>query len=329
MRARLAVEWRMASARSLSRLISAPCRAASLARRSSSLARALEVLAVGALVLDELALIEVEDARDRLVEELEVVADDEEGAPVAAEEPHEPRLGVGVEVVGRLVEEEDVAAGEQDAGELDPPSLAAGEDVDGKVHAVGGEAEAGADPSDLGLGRVAAVGLVVLLGLGVAGDVAVRGILLEAEAQLLDALRLFVEPPSAEDVAEGGGVDAAAPGAGLLEEVPEGALAQNGAAVGRALAGDDLQHARLAGAVAADEPDRVTGADGEGRLVEGEAATDLDAEVAGLEHAPLWVVEGGPLKPVSVAVGGLGASTPVVVAVCAPCPRLLGTAATL
>ena len=43
---------------------------------------------------------------------------------VGAQEAHEPVLGVAVEVVGGLVEQQDVAAGEEDAGQLDPPPLA-------------------------------------------------------------------------------------------------------------------------------------------------------------------------------------------------------------
>ena len=68
--------------------------------------------------------VEVEHARDRLVEQVEVVADDEQRAAVVAQEPEQPLLGVDVEVVRRLVEQQHVAAGEQDPGQLDPPPLA-------------------------------------------------------------------------------------------------------------------------------------------------------------------------------------------------------------
>ena len=86
--------------------------------------------------------VEVEHAGDGLVEQVEVVADHQERAPVAAEELHQPRLGVGVEVVRGLVEQQHVAAGEQDAGQLDPAALAAGEHRHRQVEAVGAEAEA-------------------------------------------------------------------------------------------------------------------------------------------------------------------------------------------
>ena len=86
--------------------------------------------------------LEVEHAGDGLVEQVEVVADDEQRAAVAAQELHQPRLGVGVEVVGRLVEQEHVAAGEEDAGQLDPAALAARQHAERQVEPVGAEPEA-------------------------------------------------------------------------------------------------------------------------------------------------------------------------------------------
>ena len=58
-------------------------------------------------------------AGDRLVEQVEVVAHDEQRAAVRAQELEQPVAGVGVEVVGGLVEEEQVAAAEEDAHELE------------------------------------------------------------------------------------------------------------------------------------------------------------------------------------------------------------------
>ena len=124
MRARLAVWWRIESAR-----VREPFDLGLLAVGHLGLAHlvggpGLAVLGVGALVLDERALVEVQDPGDGLVQQLDVVADHEQGAPVGAQETHEPVLGVAVEVVGGFVEQEDVAAGEEDAGELDPAAFA-------------------------------------------------------------------------------------------------------------------------------------------------------------------------------------------------------------
>ena len=70
------------------------------------------VLAVRALVLDQLAdcvlgrTIEVQHTGDRLVEQVEVVADHQQRTAVGAQELQQPHLGVDVEVVGRLVEQQ-------------------------------------------------------------------------------------------------------------------------------------------------------------------------------------------------------------------------------
>ena len=76
-------------------------------------------------------------AGDGLVEQVEVVADDQQRAAVLAHEVEQPGLGVDVEVVGGLVEQQQVAAGEQDARQLDAATLATAEHADGQVHAVG------------------------------------------------------------------------------------------------------------------------------------------------------------------------------------------------
>ena len=82
-----------------------------------------------------------------------------------------------------------------------------------------------------------------------------------------------------------GGIDATPLRPGLLGEVPEGAFDMDETGCGRALAAEHLEHARLAGAVAADEADLLPGADSEGRLDESEASANFHAEAAGLEHA--------------------------------------------
>ena len=158
-----------------------------------------EVLAVGALVLLDRAdaglvvALEVEHAGDGLVEQVEVVADHEQRAPVGAHEAEQPVLGVAVEVVGGLVEEQHVAAGEQDAGDLDPSPLAARQRADRLVEAVGFEAEPGGDAADLALGRVAALEAEPLLGAGEPVHGALGRVLLHLEAQLLDAHHRLVE----------------------------------------------------------------------------------------------------------------------------------------
>ena len=112
------------------------------AARSSSRARAarywLYVPLYSTSCADGLLLrpVEVQHAGDRLVEQVEVVADHQQRAAVGAQELQQPHLGVDVEVVGRLVEQQHVAAGEQDAGQLDAAALATAEHADRQLHPV-------------------------------------------------------------------------------------------------------------------------------------------------------------------------------------------------
>ena len=99
------------------------------------------------------------------------MAHHEQRAAVLLQEPDEPLLGVVVEVVGRLVEEQELAAREQDAGELDPAPLTTGQRVDREVEPALGEPEPGRDASHLGLRRVPTGVAEFLFGAGELGDV--------------------------------------------------------------------------------------------------------------------------------------------------------------
>ena len=99
----------------------------------------LEPGRVVALPRDAAAAVELEDPRGDVVEEVAVVGDDEDRALVGDQVLLQPGDGLGVEVVGRLVEEEDVGGLEQELAEGDAALLAAGEGVDGGV--VGGAAQ--------------------------------------------------------------------------------------------------------------------------------------------------------------------------------------------
>ena len=179
----------------------------------------VDVLGVGPLVLDQHALVEVQDTGDRLVQQLDVVADDEQGAPVGPQETHEPGLGVAVEVVGRLVEEQDVAAGKKDAGQLEAPALAAREHADGQVEAVAGQPQPGDELADLGLARVPTGGREALLGPRVTVDGPLGRVVLHGRPELLEADRGLVQAPARQDVGQPAGLHlrgqpAAGPGSG-------------------------------------------------------------------------------------------------------------------
>ena len=98
---------------------------------------------------------------------------------------------------------------------------------------------------------------------------------------------------------EAGVVDARAPGLRVLGQVAELVGAQHDPAGRRRLARDDLEHRGLAGAVAADEPDLVAGAQLERGTLEGDPAADLDSEVADLQARPM-VPRPAPGAPVGL-----------------------------
>src|SRR5205823_11587369 len=76
------------------------------------------------------------------VEQGAVVADQEEGAGEVRQDVVELVAGLGVEVVGRLVEQEDVGALEQLGGEAEGDDLAAAEGAQAAVQGEVGQAQA-------------------------------------------------------------------------------------------------------------------------------------------------------------------------------------------
>ena len=74
------------------------------------------------------------------------------------EELTEPGDGVGVEVVGGLIEEHGLGVRVQDAGQLHAAALATGEGLERLVQQPVRQGQVGADRGGLGLGRVAAGG---------------------------------------------------------------------------------------------------------------------------------------------------------------------------
>ena len=90
----------------------------------------LEPAGVVALVRDALAAVELEDPAGDVVEEVAIVGDGDDGALVVGEEALEPGHRLGVEVVRRLVEEQQVGRGEQQPAQRHAAPLAAGERLD-------------------------------------------------------------------------------------------------------------------------------------------------------------------------------------------------------
>ena len=81
---------------------------------------------VGSLVERQLAAIEVQDLVDRGVEQVAVMADDDHGARIVRQMVFEPQRALEIEIVGRLVQQQQIGRGEQRRGERHAHAPAAG-----------------------------------------------------------------------------------------------------------------------------------------------------------------------------------------------------------
>ena len=75
---------------------------------------------VAAGINRELAALEMKDRADRAVEQVAIVADDQDGVGVAAQIAFEPDRPFEVEIVGRLVEQQQLGLEKQDGGQGNP-----------------------------------------------------------------------------------------------------------------------------------------------------------------------------------------------------------------
>ena len=116
----------------------------------------LEEARVRAAVHVEASVLERQHAVDRIVEQRDVVGDHEDARARRPQELHDPCLGVEVEVVGGLVEDQQLATGVEQSGELQAPALPAREHPDVAVELSLAEPHAGGDAAHLSLGLVAA-----------------------------------------------------------------------------------------------------------------------------------------------------------------------------
>ncbi len=115
------------------------------------------------------AAVETEDRGGDAVEQVAVVGDEDERAGEVEEIFFEDFKGGDVEVVGGLVEEEDVGGFEHELGDEDAGSFTAGKIADGLVELLAGEEEARGPAGDM---RCAAL---VDDGVGFRGESAAEG----------------------------------------------------------------------------------------------------------------------------------------------------------
>jgi hypothetical protein len=81
---------------------------------------------VAARVHGQPVLIEMDDALGHAVQQIAVVADQEQGLGIAPQIVLEPEARLQIEMVGRLVQQQEIGLGEQHRGERHPHAPAAG-----------------------------------------------------------------------------------------------------------------------------------------------------------------------------------------------------------
>ena len=84
-------------------------------------------------IRNSVAAVEFENPACNVIEEVAVVGDGDDGAFVVAQVMFEPRHGLGVEVVGGFVEQENIGFSEQESGEGDAALFSTRADLDGRI----------------------------------------------------------------------------------------------------------------------------------------------------------------------------------------------------
>ena len=115
-----------------------------------------QILVIAAAVTDQPALADLDNAADKLVQELAIVRDDQDRAGVALQILLEPEQRFEVEVVGRLVQQQQVRLLRQQPRQVRAHHPAAAHLARGPVEILLAEAQPGEDLLGLGFEPVAA-----------------------------------------------------------------------------------------------------------------------------------------------------------------------------
>jgi len=248
--------------------------------------------------------VEVEHVVDGQAEQLDVVGDDHQPPGEGLQVVPQPHDGVVVEVVGRLVQQERVGIGEQDARQLDPAALAPGQGPQRLVEHPGGEPEVRGDPCGLRLGGPAA-----LRGeLRVEPDVTLHG---PVPPRSLGGRHLVLGPADApEDVVDAAcrenavtGLLLEVTGAGVLRQVAHRAGPRDGPSPreglgGHVLACEQLREGRLPRPVATDEADPHPAVHAERGGPDQFPGSDAQGEVLDCDHGGRLLLVGGGGRPI-------------------------------
>ena len=220
------------------------------------------------------------------------MGDHDEPAAVRLEVVAQPDDRVRVEVVRRLVEEQRLDPGEQDARELDAAALTTGQRAQRLAEHAVVEAEVARDAVRLALGGVPAGGEEARLELGVALHGGLVRLDVGARHRALGLAHLAHAPVEAarrEHAVHRDDVEVAR--ARVLRQVADVVAARDLPRRRLGLPRERLGQGRLAGAVAPDEADPVAGGDLEGGLVQEHAGADAQLDAVSGDHGR--VLSGG------------------------------------
>ncbi len=235
-------------------------------------ALAVERIVIAAVV-DELALVEMDDAVDGGVEEIAVVADEQHAPRIAGEIALEPHGAFEVEVVGRLVEQQQVGLGEKHGRQRHAHPPAAGEGGAGAALRRFAEPESGQDRCRPRFGRVRV-------------DIGEAGLDLRDPIGIGCGLRLGEQGGALGVGGEHHLDQRLRTGRCFLRHLTDAGVPRQAhrAAFGLDLAHDQTEQGRLAAAVPADEPGPRSFGQGDGGPVEKHPVADPVGDVVDVEH---------------------------------------------
>ncbi len=240
---------------------------------------------------------ELDDPVGHVVDEVTIVADEQQRTAPRHEVVLEPRRAVDVEVVGGFVEDQDVGVADEQASQRHAHPPAAGQLGDGTVGIGGGETEAGQDPVGLRFQGVAALLLEVRLDLAVAVEqLGIGRAGAHPALELVQLVGQVGEPGCPEHDVEHR-TDAEV--GDLLGQVADAEVLGpvDLADVRLLLAQEHLDEGGLTGPVTADEGDAPAGADLQADVAEqGPRAVGL-AELGRGDHAEQGTGAASPTRP--------------------------------
>ncbi|MNE03228.1 hypothetical protein D3C80_957230 [compost metagenome] len=233
---------------------------------------------VVAVPVDQAAAIQFEDAGCQVLQERTVVRDEQHGALEILQRLFKPGDGTDVQVVGRFVEQQQVRLGHQGLGQQDATTPAAGQLGEGLV---GRQLQAAQGAVDQLLQTPAIAGFEVVLDvhqlvqIGIGDDVLAQVVILgEQRTDTVQAFGHHVEHCPLVGHRQ------------FLRQFAdlEPGCAPNGAVIGLLVALDELHHAGLASAVAADDAHPLTTGDLPGHLVQQRHSAESKGHIAEFEQ---------------------------------------------